>query len=352
MFALGPRSFGLPCSPAASESDAREGRDVAVRRVDLNLLHVFEVVLQCRSVVGASRQLGVTPSAVSHALSRLRHALGDELFVSGDSGMEPTPRALQLAPGVTDGLTRIADAINSTRFVPAEAIRTFRIAASDYSAVTVLPRAVARIAATAPQVDLRVFPLNRTDAVRQLDDGRVDVVMGWFADLPERMRRRTLVEEAEALVVRAGHPITSGPITKERLFAFPHIVVDLTGSEEQAVDGFLDERGVSRRVWIERLLLEMSDHDSGLIGRVAVSVPHYAAVPPLLLVTDMIATLPRSFALRAIKHTPLVLLELPYDPIRVNIEAIWHQRSERDAGTQWLIDEIAKAAVAPEGDGT
>ncbi len=64
----------------------------------------------------------------------------------------------------------------------------------------------------------------------------------------------------------------------------------------------------------------------------------------------MVATLPRSFALRAVKHTPLVLLELPYDPIRVNIEAIWYQRSERDAGTQWLITEFAKAMAEPEAD--
>jgi DNA-binding transcriptional LysR family regulator len=79
-----------------------KGRPVSIRRIDLNLFRVFEAILQHRSVTGASRQLGLTPSAVSHALSRLRQTRGDELFVSGDAGMEPTPRALQLAPGIRD----------------------------------------------------------------------------------------------------------------------------------------------------------------------------------------------------------------------------------------------------------
>src|SRR6201999_3403408 len=106
--------------------------------------------------------------------------------------------------------------------------------------------------------------------------------------------------DSEALGVGAGPPLTHEPITRERLFAFPHIVVQLTGVDDEAVDGFLDDRGVLRRVWIERLLIEMADGDEDLVGRVAVSVPHYGAVPPMVAATDMIATLPRRFALRAV----------------------------------------------------
>lgn len=318
-----------------------------IRRLDLNLLRVFEAVMQHRSVIGASRELRVTPSAVSHALARLRQAVGDELFVPGDSGMEPTARALQLSPGIADGLGRIVEAMSAKTFIPSEAVRTFRIAATDYAAVTVLPRIVARIGPMAPQIDLRVFPLNRLDVVRQLDDGRVDFVMGWFADLPDRVRRTTLLQDAETIVVRRGHPLTEGPVTRERLFEFPHVVVELTGSEEQAVDGFLDDRGVLRRVWIERLILEMGDEDKGLTGRVAVSVPHYAAVPPLLCVSDLVATLPGILAARAVAQSELVTLELPYEPKRANLDMIWHQRAEQDAGADWLVGEIAAAMATP-----
>ncbi|CAO3402400.1 Transcriptional regulator, LysR family [Azospirillum palustre] len=326
-----------------------DGTDaVPIRRLDLNLLRVFEAVMQHRSVIGASRELRITPSAVSHALARLRQSLEDDLFVHGTSGMEPTARALQLSSGIADGLGRIADAMSTKAFIPSEAVRTFRIAATDYAAVIVLPRIVARIAPLAPQIDLRVFPVNRMDVVRQLDDGRVDFVIGWFADLPDRMRRTTLLQESEAVVVRRGHPLAAGPVTRDRLFEFPHVVVELTGSEEGATDGFIDDRGVSRRVWVERLILEAADSDRGLTGRVAVSVPHYAAVPPLLQVSDMVATLPRLLALRAVEQSGLAILDLPYEPQRVNLDMILHQRAERDPGACWLIRQIAAAMTDPD----
>ncbi|BAI74900.1 transcriptional regulator (plasmid) [Azospirillum sp. B510] len=318
-----------------------------IRRLDLNLLRVFEAVMLHRSVTGASRELRVTPSAVSHALARLRQALDDDLFIPGDSGMEPTARALQLSPGIADGLGRIADAMSRKAFIPSEAVRTFRIAATDYAAVVVLPRIVARISPLAPQIDLRVFPLNRMDVVRQLDDGRVDFVIGWFADLPDRMCHATLLQESEAMVVRRGHPLTTGPVTRERLFDFPHVVVELTGSEDVATDGFIDDRGVSRRVWIERLILEAADGDTGLTGRVAISVPHYAAVPPLLQVSDMVATLPGRLAARAVEQSGLVTLDLPYQPQRANVDMIWHRRAERDAGASWMIQQITAAMADP-----
>ena len=323
-----------------------------MRRIDLNLFRVFEAVLQHRSVSAASRELGVTASAVSHALSRLRMTMGDELFILGDAGMEPTARALELAPAIRDGLGRIEAAVSSKPFLPAQSQRPFRIALSDHTAVMVLPHVIGRLAKIAPEINFRIFPFNRMDVVRHLDDGRVDMVMGWFSDLPDRMRRVEVVSASEAIVVRAGHPLTQGKITKERLFSFPYVVVELTGTEDETIDGFVDDRGVWRRVWIERLLIEMGDDNEGLVGRVAVSVPHFAAVPPILCQTDMVATLPRRLALQVAQHTSLVILEdLPYEPLTVPVELVWHQRAEKDAGTQWLISEflrIAQEEFGPE----
>jgi DNA-binding transcriptional LysR family regulator len=316
-----------------------------IQKIDLNLFRVFEAILRHRSVSAASRDLRLTPSAVSHALSRLRQALNDELFVFGETGMEPTAKALHLAPAIRNGLGSIETALESNTFLPSQALRTFRLTTTDYAAVVILPKIVARLAKTAPQIDLRVFPANRIDVIRQLDDGRVDFVIGWFDDLPDRLRRTKILEEKEAIVVRAGHPLTKGILTKERLLDFPHLVVELTGSEGQAVDGFHDERGASRRVWIERFLLEMNDNEEGKIGRVALSVPHYAAVPLLLQISDMVATLPRRLAQLAGLHAPLAILDLPYDPLVVNLEMIWHQRANQDPGMGWFINEMNEALV-------
>jgi len=228
-------------------------------------------------------------------------------------------------------------------FVPAEADRSFRIAASDGITALVLPALLQRLVKSAPNVDLRVFPSNRIDVVRQLEAGHVDLIIGWFGRLPDGMCRRTLYQEQEAIVVRAGHPLTHGKVTKERLFEFPHAVVDLTGTEENERDGFMSEHGVERRVWFERALLEFQDEEVHFVGRAAVCVSHFAAVAPLLEVTDMVAKLPHRLALWLTAHTQVVLLDLPYSPMTADVEMVWHQRANQDTGLQWLTQELVSS---------
>ena len=304
--------------------------------------------MRSRSVSGAAAELGVTASAVSHAVSRLRRALDDELFVPGPNGMEPTPRALELAPDVQDGMQRLAAALSARPFVPADATRTFCIAASDYPTSTIIPPLLRRLADAAPNVGLRMFPGSRLDAVRFLDEGRIDLMLGWIDEIPERMGHRTVVTEHEALVVRKDHPLTRGILTRKRLFDFPYVVVELTGTEDRGVDGFVDERGLVRRTWIERLLIETANN-GGPVGRVAVTVPNYGPVAPILEQTNMIATLPRRLALQVARHGSLVMLDLPYEPLQVRVDAVWHQRAERDGGLRWLVGEMVDTMRAASG---
>lgn len=323
-----------------------QGEAVSIRKVDLNLFRVFEAVMVHRSIIGASRELHLTPSAVSHALTRLRTVLSDRLFVAADGVMTPTARAMELAPHIRAGLERIDGALVRKHFDPTATSRVFRLAASDYGSLTVIPHLAARLARSAPKVDLRVFPFNRPDTVRQLDDGRIDLAFSWFSELPERMRRHTLWRDQETVIVRKGHPLTEGPLTRERLLSYPHIVVELTGSNDAANHGYLDDRGVSRRVWIERFLMELREDGETTAGRAAVSVPHFATVIPTVIHSDMVATLPQSLVHAASQRGDVVALSLPYDPLTVNVEAIWHERSEQDPALKWLISETI-AAMPP-----
>ena len=317
--------------------------DLAFRSLDLNLLHVFDAVMRHRSVSATGRELGLTASAVSHALTRLRKALNDDLFVAGPSGMEPTPRALELALRVSAGMQRLLDASDNRPFVAAESIRTFTIAATDYPTTTWLPYLVARLTRKAPHTALRAFPIGRMDTVRLLDEGRVDFILGWFGDVPDRLRRTTIVVEQEALIVRTGHPLTRGALTKKALLQYPYVVVELTGSENQGADGFIDDRGLVRRNWIERLLIESDE--PGSPARVPVTVPTYVPVPQIVATIDMVATMPRQLARQAVQAGNVVMLELPYEPLRVDVEAVWHQRAYRDQALGWLIAEFI-AAIA------
>jgi len=300
--------------------------------------------MQQRSVSRAAKALSVTPSAISHSLSRLREAIDDGLFVPGVSGMQPTPRAVELASDIRKGLQNLHSELMTKPFVPTRAIRTFRIAASDHVSILVLPRLIQRLAETAPNIDLRIFPLSRLDAVRQLEGDRLDLLIGWFGRLPDTLHRSTLYKEQEAMVVRPGHPLTKGRITKRRLFEFPHVVVEMTGTEEHEQDGFLDEEGVSRHVWIERALLEFQDKQVSLLGRAAVCVPYFAAVAPILEMTDMVATLPRRLAVWLVERKSIVLLKLPYKPITVDIEIVWHNRLAPDPGFGWIREVLASSA--------
>lgn len=313
---------------------------MALRLLDLNLLRVFEAVFEHRSVVGAAKFLNVTPSAISHALSRMRLAVGDELFVLGESGMEPTARAIELAPGIRKGLEHIAEVLETKEFVPAESSRTFRIAASDYGSTIVLSPLIKLLQTVAPQIEIRVFPYSRMDAIKSLDEGRVDIVLGWFGEISNRIQRKTILVDEEAVAVRNDHPLTKTSVTLEKLLSFPFAVVEMTGSEEQGQDGFIDDRGVWRRVWIDRVLIETRAEDKDLVGSVSVTLPHYAAIPDIVSSTDLIASLPKRLALRAVEQQSIAILDLPYEPLVVQFEALWHSRSEKDQGISWMLQKM------------
>ena len=321
-----------------------------VERVDLNLFRVFHMIMTHRSVVAAGRELGVTASAVSHALTRLRKLLDDDLFISSAEGMVPTQKAVELYPGIRDGLGSIAQVLDGRPFNPGQLFRTFGIAASGLASTLLLPQIIARLLSLAPHASLRLFPPGRLDVIENLDDSRIDLVIGWFDKLPDRLCRQILMHEEEAMVVRAGHPLAGQKVTRQKLFAYPHAVVEFTGSKVDVGDGFLDERGAERRTWIERLLIETSGKSRHLVGRVALTLPDYTTLVPVLLATDMIATLPRRLARRAMARDGIVMLELPYIPLSVPVEMVWHERAG-DAASRWLREIVAAAAATAEKDG-
>src|SRR5258707_521485 len=125
---------------------------------DLNLLIVFDAVMQERSVTRAGSRIGLSQPAMSHALNRLRYMLKDELFVRTPEGMVPTPRAEALAPPLRNALSEMQLALEPTAFDPASADRRFALAVDNYSAVVLVPPLVAAVAASAPAVRLDMRP--------------------------------------------------------------------------------------------------------------------------------------------------------------------------------------------------
>jgi len=311
--------------------------------IDLNLFRVFDAMMLHRSVRKASQILSVTPSAVSHALSRLRQSIGDALFIPTESGMQPTQRALELASAVREGLEKLELALIRKDSVPAEVPRTFRIGATDYPCMVVLPSLVKRLFKSAPNLDLRLLPSNHIDLVQQLEKGRADLVIGSFTELPAGIRRTRLLREDEVIAVRTGHPLTRGRMTKERLLEFPHVVVEAAGTMESVTDTSPDEERNGKRVSVESALYEFQCGRIGPGGRASLCVPNFAAVAPFLQLSDMVAMLPRRLALWAAAHAPLTLLDPPYTSITIEIEMLWVEGADQDEVLQWLRNELAES---------
>ena len=144
-------------------------------------------------------------------------------------------------------------------------------------------------------------------------------------------------------MVRTGHPLTRGRISKEWLLEFPHIVVETAGTMESVTGRLPDEERNGERVSIESALHEFQCVRIGPAGRAAVCVPNFAAVAPFLQLSDMVAMLPRKIALRAAAHVPLALLDPPYTPITIEIEMVWIEGADQDKGLQWLLSELAES---------
>src|ERR1700743_1673789 len=127
--------------------------------IDLNLLRLFDALAEEPSVTCAGARLGLTQSAVSHALNRLRHILQDELFIRGPDGMRPTARAEEIAPRLRQGLQQLQNALAPETFIPADTQRRFIVAAASYTCTVLMPGVVARLRQAAPAAELRLaFP--------------------------------------------------------------------------------------------------------------------------------------------------------------------------------------------------
>lgn len=295
---------------------------------DLNLLKAFDALYAERHVTRAGLRIGLSQSAMSGALTRLRELFEDELFVRTPSGMQPTPRADDLAGPVSDALRLVRGALQSDRFDPATADRAFTIAMTDYAAFVLLPPLLARLSVEAPRIDVRVSGMfGRNEAIERLDSGEANLAIGFPVEASARILMRPLFQEGFACVARRGHPAFADGASLETFAAAPHLLVSPEGDRSGLVDHKLAALGLERRV--------------------VLSLPQFVVAPFVIAETDLVATLAsrvaRRFAATGIgiaMHEPPI--ELPCWPLAM----MWHRRADAHAATLWLRDIIAEIAAS------
>jgi DNA-binding transcriptional LysR family regulator len=316
---------------------------ISFNRLDLNLLRVFDAVMEERSVLRAGQRICLSQSAVSHALARLREMLGDELFIRTTAGMQPTARALAMAPLIRDAWGSLEAAIGLPKFEPGSSTRRFTIAASDFVTTVMGPRLLSLLRREAPHVDLVIRPESRIDLAKQIDLGQIDAAIGTFSGVPVRFRSNSLFSYDDVLI--ASSSLRLGKLSLETFSGLTVAAVSMHGEEEGVVGGFLSERGLKRRSEMyDRAALDRAFAGSTQSPRVALLLPHFLALPSLLEDTHLAAIVPRPLAGALVRMHPLSMLELPYRSGLVDVGALWHARNTGDAPQVWLHDMLRRSA--------
>lgn len=290
--------------------------------VDLNLAVVLHAVLAEQSVSRAAKRLGLSQSATSHALARLRDAVGDRLVLRTRDGLVPTPRARAMAEPLAAAMSLLEAAFVAKReFDPKSAKHRFSVMGTDYAEIVLLPALVEDLGAHAPNVELRMQPMTR-DALTMLRRRDVEMVIGVFPekDLSGDLRSTVLLEDRLVCVVRKGHPLLRKKLTLARYAAAKHVLVSPRGTPGGIVDDALASRGVSRTV--------------------AVTVPHFLAAPHLVAKTDLVLTVAERAARVFVRSLPLEILSPPLDLPRTKLSLVWHRDHDADPAHTFLRDRV------------
>jgi DNA-binding transcriptional LysR family regulator len=304
---------------------------VRIGLLDLKLLIIFNAVMAERSISRAAKRLGMSQPALSNALARLRDILEDRLFIPGQGGVRPTPRALELAVPVADALRQLQAAVERREFVPKEAERTFRLSMSPHASTVLLRPLMERLRRSAPNVRVRVVPKRTPSIAELLDSNEVDFVVGMIPELPRRFSAAPLFEDGFVCVMREGHPLARGPMTLERFVAAQQVLISATGEETSLFDDKLKALGYVRPV--------------------SLVVNEYLAGLTVVASTDLVTGLFSRILAVAEQASALAIQArpLPMEPIAIRIA--WHAGLTNHPSFDWLREEITAvgAAVAQTG---
>lgn len=301
--------------------------------IDLNLLTALDALLAERSVTAAARRLGLSVSAMSRTLARLRDVTGDQLLLQAGRGLVLTPYAEQLSLRVPDLARQAMAALcpPNQQFDSATLKQSFIVRAGEGFIELLAPTLLARMDGTAPHVQIQFVPKQNWDA-QPLRDGTIDLEIGTVRTSAPELRVRPLFRDRYVVVCRHGHAILKqANISMEIYASFSHVLVSRTGERNPFVDAAL--------------------YALGLELHVRMVVPAYTSAMQVVRCSDLLALVPHSCL--GNRYLPdhaakqgLSYFELPLDIPKFNISSIWHPRLDQDPAHRWFRDEVLQTCVA------
>jgi DNA-binding transcriptional LysR family regulator len=291
--------------------------------IDLNLLVVFDAIMRDRSVTRAGQRLGLSQPAMSHALTRLRHMLKDELFVRSPNGMVPTPRAELLATPIRIALDGLQQSLEPVQFDPAKATTSFRVAVDNYAAIVLVAPVAAHVARIAPGVTLDFRPSGTLNIPELLDRSELHLALGPPGVQGERFSVRRLLQDQFVVVHRKGHPAAKArEFSTEKLASLPQLEI----SSAQFGPEFLDSPGRSKSA-----------------PKPAMRAPFLSAAP-ILATSDLVSVLPLNVAKNLTRSHHLAFHRLSRSPKPIEPAMIWLRRLDNQPAHAWLRDVISQVA--------
>jgi len=291
-----------------------------IRRMDGGLLLVFRGLLRRGRTTAVARDLGLSQSAVSHALARLRDLFDDPLFIRRSHGLEPTRRAQELGPRIDLLLDRMGETLRRRdAFDPARSERHFSISAPEFITALIGADLVGAFRRSAPHAQFGIYYLASERALDALRRGEIDVALGRFAGLSQEFVSEPIYKDRYCVVARRGHPRISGRITSRQYQTVGHVFAYSPSETDDA----------GRR----------STPEIAFTG----TVPGWPTVLTIVAATDAIATVPRKLAERQAALLGLQVIKPPFEPMTIEVAAVRRAGSE-DAGVDWLMEQI-RAAV-------
>lgn len=251
--------------------DAMDGHEP-----DLNLLRVFEAMMRHGNVTLAAAQLGLSQSAMSSVLGRLRRQFGDPLFVKTRSGMLATPRALELAAPLTEALTLVRRAmVNGAAFNPRTATRVLRTYMTDVGETVLLPALMRYMKSESSAIRLETAQLPAAELSTRLETGDLDLAVGYLPNLSGKVRRAGVFDEHYVCITRHDHPFgQTAPLQLREFLAAKHVLIESMGSGHQIIERTLEAHGMQLNV--------------------ALRVPHFVVIPLIIASTDLLVRSPHA----------------------------------------------------------
>ena len=286
-------------------------------------IRLIAELAELRKLSAAAARLGLSQSAASHALARLRKRTGDSLFIRSSAGFAPTPYGERLASSARQALNILLDGFASNEpFDPAATARRFNVYMSDVGQMVMLPRLLALLNDKAPGASLRACPIPLEQPGAALASGEVDLAVGFFTNLAAGFRQSLLFRERYVCVVRSDHPNFRNGMSAEAFAASPRALADASGMAHAVMEA------------------ELRKHGFGNTTKLV--VPQFMVLPLVIANSDLLVIMPSGLAKAFSQLVPIKILRPPMPLRPYDIRVYWHERFHQDPANRWLRRSIVE----------